>query len=153
MRNVLCLVLAILLVVPLTACGKDLEPASTTAVTTEETTEETTVPTETTAAVETTLPPETTVLTEPTTVSTTEAVTEPTEIPTTVEETTEPSEETETTENTNTQDYILNKNSKKFHHPTCSSVDSMKESNKEYYTGTRDDLIARGYSPCGRCDP
>lgn len=50
-------------------------------------------------------------------------------------------------------DYVLNTNSKKFHYPSCSSVDDMKESNKDYYTGSRDDLIASGYSPCGRCHP
>lgn len=49
--------------------------------------------------------------------------------------------------------YILNTNSYKFHYPSCSSVDQMKESNKEYYTGSREDLIARGYDPCGRCHP
>ncbi len=49
--------------------------------------------------------------------------------------------------------YILNKNTKKFHYPTCSSVDRMKESNKEYYTGSRDELISRGYDPCGNCHP
>ena len=30
-------------------------------------------------------------------------------------------------------------------------VKQMKESNKMYYTGTRDDLISRGYDPCGNC--
>lgn len=50
-------------------------------------------------------------------------------------------------------DYVLNKNTKKFHYPDCSSVDRMKESNKEYYTGSRDDLIARGYDPCKNCRP
>lgn len=50
-------------------------------------------------------------------------------------------------------DYILNKNSKKFHHPNCSSVDKMKEENKIYYTGTREKLIEDGYDPCGNCDP
>ena len=49
--------------------------------------------------------------------------------------------------------YILNKNTKKFHYPSCSSVDRMKESNKEYYTGSRDELINRGYDPCGNCHP
>lgn len=49
--------------------------------------------------------------------------------------------------------YILNTNSKKFHYPTCSSVGQMKASNKQEYTGSRDDLIAKGYSPCGRCHP
>lgn len=49
--------------------------------------------------------------------------------------------------------YILNTNTKKFHYPRCSSVDQIKESNKQEYTGTREDVIARGYEPCGRCDP
>lgn len=50
-------------------------------------------------------------------------------------------------------DYILNKNSKKFHYPWCSSVSDMSEHNKEYFTGTRDDAIAKGYTPCKRCNP
>jgi DNA-entry nuclease len=50
-------------------------------------------------------------------------------------------------------DYILNTNTKKFHYPSCSSVDEMKEKNKKEYVGSRDDLIAQGYSPCGRCKP
>lgn len=49
--------------------------------------------------------------------------------------------------------YIANTNTKKFHYPTCSSVDQMKESNKWYFTGTRDELIELGYDPCGRCHP
>jgi len=50
-------------------------------------------------------------------------------------------------------DYILNTNTKKFHYPSCSSVDDMKEKNKQEYSGSRDDIIAQGYSPCGRCKP
>lgn len=50
-------------------------------------------------------------------------------------------------------DYILNTNTGKFHKPGCSSVDQMKESNKLPYTGLREDVIAQGYSPCGRCKP
>lgn len=50
-------------------------------------------------------------------------------------------------------DYILNTNTKKFHHPTCSSVNDMKEKNKQEFFGTRDETIALGYSPCGRCKP
>lgn len=49
--------------------------------------------------------------------------------------------------------YIANTNTKKFHYPSCSSVDQMKESNKWYFTGTRDELIELGYDPCGRCHP
>lgn len=50
-------------------------------------------------------------------------------------------------------DYIVNTNTGKFHYPSCRSVKQMKESNKMYYTGTRDDLISRGYDPCGNCHP
>lgn len=49
--------------------------------------------------------------------------------------------------------YVLNTNTKKFHYSDCSSAKKTKESNKEYYTGTRDELINRGYSPCGNCNP
>lgn len=50
-------------------------------------------------------------------------------------------------------DYIANKNTKKFHYPTCNSVSKMKESNKLYFNGTRDELISKGYDPCGNCHP
>ena len=50
-------------------------------------------------------------------------------------------------------DYVVNTNTGKFHYPSCSSVKKMKESNKMFYTGTRDDLISKGYSPCGNCHP
>jgi len=50
-------------------------------------------------------------------------------------------------------DYVLNKNSKKIHYPSCRSVDQMKEKNKKYFIGTRDEAIALGYEPCGNCHP
>lgn len=49
--------------------------------------------------------------------------------------------------------YILNTNTKKFHNPACPSVKRMKDSNKEEYTGNRDDVISRGYAPCKNCNP
>ena len=49
--------------------------------------------------------------------------------------------------------YILNTNTKKFHYPSCGSVKQMKESNKQSYTGSRDDVIAMGYVPCKKCNP
>lgn len=48
--------------------------------------------------------------------------------------------------------YIININTGKFHYPDCRSVKQMKESNKMEYTGSRDELIAEGYSSCGNCD-
>ncbi len=56
------------------------------------------------------------------------------------------------TENQNA-DYILNINTKKFHTPQCSSVSQMKESNKETFTGSREDVIVQGYTPCDQCNP
>ena len=50
-------------------------------------------------------------------------------------------------------DYVLNTNTKKFHLPSCSSADDIKESNRQEYSGSREDLIAQGYDPCKRCNP
>ena len=69
---------------------------------------------------------------------------------------TEAAEQSETTVQEETpkgETYILNTSTKKFHRPDCSSVGQMKESNKEEFTGSRDDVIARGYDPCKRCNP
>ena len=60
---------------------------------------------------------------------------------------------TPTAQQPQTADYILNTNTHKFHYPDCSSVKSMKESNKEYFSGSRDEIIARGYESCKRCTP
>lgn len=49
--------------------------------------------------------------------------------------------------------YVLNTNTMKFHYPTCSSVDDMKEKNKQIYTGSREEVINMGYVPCKRCNP
>lgn len=51
------------------------------------------------------------------------------------------------------QDYILNVKNKKFHKPDCSAGPDISSANKQNFTGTRDQLIARGYSPCGICKP
>lgn len=50
-------------------------------------------------------------------------------------------------------EYILNTNSMKFHFSYCGSAGLMSKKNKVYYFGTREELIAKGYSPCGNCDP
>lgn len=52
-----------------------------------------------------------------------------------------------------TTDYVLNTKSKKFHNPDCSGVGKIKEENREIFKGTRNDLIQKGYSPCGTCKP
>ncbi len=51
------------------------------------------------------------------------------------------------------EEYVLNTSSKKFHLPTCTSVNSIKEENKEIYQGSRDKLMAEGYEPCKNCNP
>lgn len=50
-------------------------------------------------------------------------------------------------------DYVLNTNTMKFHYQSCKSVGKIKEYNKDFHTGTRDEVIAMGYSPCGKCKP
>ena len=49
--------------------------------------------------------------------------------------------------------YIINTNTRRFHLPSCSSVKEMKESNRENFTGSREELIEEGYIPCGKCRP
>ena len=49
--------------------------------------------------------------------------------------------------------YIFNTNTHKFHDPSCSSVSQMNESSKQSFTGSREEAIAQGYEPCGRCKP
>lgn len=51
------------------------------------------------------------------------------------------------------EDFIINTNSEKFHVPSCNSVGKMKDSNKQEYTGTREELIQRGLDPCDNCHP
>ena len=49
--------------------------------------------------------------------------------------------------------YILNTNSQKFHAEDCAQAQSIKESNREIFTGDRENLINQGYSPSGCCKP
>jgi DNA-entry nuclease len=49
--------------------------------------------------------------------------------------------------------FVLNKSSKKFHLPSCPSVDSIKQENREDYLGSRELLILQGYEPCKSCEP
>lgn len=56
-------------------------------------------------------------------------------------------------EQSTTYSYVVNRKSRKFHYPDCSSVDDMNPSNRWYVDMTRDELIKENYSPCGRCKP
>lgn len=50
-------------------------------------------------------------------------------------------------------EYVLNKNSKKFHLPSCDGVKQMSEKNKQSYIGYKSELISMGYEPCQSCNP
>lgn len=59
-----------------------------------------------------------------------------------------------TTENSEGEHiYIINRNTGKFHLPTCDSVNDMKESNKIEVSCDREEIISDGYAPCKRCNP
>ena len=49
--------------------------------------------------------------------------------------------------------YVLNTDSKKFHLASCTYAQKIATSNKQYYTGPREELINEGYAPCGSCCP
>ncbi len=49
--------------------------------------------------------------------------------------------------------YILNTASKKFHDPKCANAESISDKNREKLKCTREELIYRGYEPCGVCKP
>lgn len=51
------------------------------------------------------------------------------------------------------REYVLNTNTKVFHLPECSYVESISDENKEVYTGTRDSVTDMGYESCGHCNP
>ena len=48
--------------------------------------------------------------------------------------------------------YIGNSNTMKFHYQKCSSVEKIKPEHVVEIKG-RDAAVAKGYEPCGRCDP
>lgn len=49
--------------------------------------------------------------------------------------------------------YILNRNTKKFHFPSCGSAADIHSENRAEFTGTRQELLDAGYEPCKRCNP
>lgn len=48
--------------------------------------------------------------------------------------------------------YEASSRSDKFHLPHCSSAARISEDNRVWFE-TRDEAIAAGYSPCGKCNP
>lgn len=128
-RRIILFFLAIALLA-LTACGSSDTPIHTDAAASS-------IETSATRNAEVSPPP----TAEVTVPATTEAVTPPT-----TEAASLPAEST-------SQDYILNNNTMKFHFPSCDSADKIKPENKSSFHGTRDELIAKGYSSCGNCHP
>lgn len=53
-------------------------------------------------------------------------------------------------ENTKTVTYVLNVKSKKFHRLSCKSLPTK---NRQDSYDSRDEIISKGYSPCGNCNP
>ena len=51
------------------------------------------------------------------------------------------------------RNYVLNKNSKKFHDPSCPGAAEIKETNRWEYHGTRQSVLDMGYEPCKKCNP
>lgn len=49
--------------------------------------------------------------------------------------------------------YILNTETGKFHLSSCSYANKINEENRAECVDTRENLIAMGYEPCGRCNP
>ena len=63
------------------------------------------------------------------------------------------SSSSQTTTTTSGTHYVINTDSGKFHYSYCPSAINMNSENRVDYYGSASDLIARGYSPCKRCNP
>ena len=49
--------------------------------------------------------------------------------------------------------YVLNTNTGKYHLPSCSGAKRTQKKNKEEFVGSKAELEAKGYEPCGSCNP
>lgn len=117
---------------------------------TEQSKEAETTEKETTTEKKTTTQKETTTKKETTTEKATTKKAVTTEKQTTKKQTT--TKKQSSNANESNADYILNKNSEVIHYPDCKSVKKMKEENKIYFKGSRDE-IPSNYRPCGNCHP
>ena len=61
--------------------------------------------------------------------------------------------DTAPTTSENTTMYVVNLSSEKFHESTCGSAEKLADDNRMEFFGSREDLIAQGYEPCGSCKP
>lgn len=51
------------------------------------------------------------------------------------------------------KEYILNTSSRKFHSADCHQGQEVKDTNKEMFSGEKEELIRQGYTPAKCCDP
>ena len=51
------------------------------------------------------------------------------------------------------ESYVINRSSRVFHRPSCSSVGKIAEKNRLETETTREDLIRQGFEPCKNCKP
>lgn len=65
----------------------------------------------------------------------------------------ETSGQEEQTQEQRTMSYVLNTHTGKFHYPDCRSIKDIKDKNRQDVEATRDEIIERGFSPCGNCKP
>ena len=49
--------------------------------------------------------------------------------------------------------YVLNNNTMRFHKTDCEGAKTIKEHNREWFYGSRQEAIDSGYVPCGMCNP
>lgn len=49
--------------------------------------------------------------------------------------------------------YVLNISTLKFHRVNCRHIKTMDAENRQDFTGSREQVIGMGYSPCGTCKP
>ncbi len=49
--------------------------------------------------------------------------------------------------------YILNNNTMRFHRTDCKGARTIREHNREWFYGTREEALDAGYIPCGMCEP
>ena len=49
--------------------------------------------------------------------------------------------------------YVVNADSGVFHRPDCAALSRLSDSNVQLEEGTRAELIAMGFRPCGNCRP
>lgn len=61
----------------------------------------------------------------------------------------------EATDSGNTSDelFIMDKSTAVFHKESCPDNISISEENKTSMTGSREDVMGRGYTPCTTCNP